>query len=190
MALNPSRPLFFSQLPPTMLSTRALRRFYSLRSIRVLSHPSSSPSSHPSSSSSSGYVPLHGGGGHLRHSPTLPLLRFPGSVCQCSTSTVDPVLGSSIELGGSVVPLIVEEGGDVVSYRQTSAYSAIELALDSVVKIFTVSSSPNYFLPWQNKSQRETYGSGEYDHCFYFGFCLFLSFCIGEVLSVTVPLSI
>ncbi|KAK9293355.1 hypothetical protein L1049_021347 [Liquidambar formosana] len=42
----------------------------------------------------------------------------------------------------------------------TDAYSAIELALDSVVKIFTVSSSPNYFLPWQNKSQRETMGSG------------------------------
>ncbi|KAJ6690059.1 hypothetical protein OIU85_006350 [Salix viminalis] len=42
----------------------------------------------------------------------------------------------------------------------SDAYSAIELALDSVVKIFTVSSSPNYFLPWQNKSQRETMGSG------------------------------
>lgn len=42
----------------------------------------------------------------------------------------------------------------------TDAFSAIELALDSVVKIFTVSSSPNYFLPWQNKSQRETMGSG------------------------------
>ncbi|KAG9160551.1 hypothetical protein Leryth_025482 [Lithospermum erythrorhizon] len=40
------------------------------------------------------------------------------------------------------------------------AYSAIELALDSVVKIFTVTSSPNYSLPWQNKSQRETMGSG------------------------------
>lgn len=39
-------------------------------------------------------------------------------------------------------------------------YSAIELALDSVVKIFTVASSPSYFLPWQNKSQRETMGSG------------------------------
>lgn len=43
----------------------------------------------------------------------------------------------------------------------TDAYSAIELALDSVVKIFTVSSSPNYFLPWQNKSQRESMGSGK-----------------------------
>ncbi|XP_054809742.1 protease Do-like 10, mitochondrial isoform X2 [Prosopis cineraria] len=40
------------------------------------------------------------------------------------------------------------------------ANSAIELALDSVVKIFTVSCSPNYLLPWQNKSQRETMGSG------------------------------
>ncbi|KAK3002550.1 hypothetical protein RJ639_021411, partial [Escallonia herrerae] len=48
-----------------------------------------------------------------------------------------------------------EENGDV-----DNAYSAIELALDSVVKIFTVSSSPSYFLPWQNKSQRESMGSG------------------------------
>ncbi|BBH00594.1 DegP protease 10 [Prunus dulcis] len=40
--------------------------------------------------------------------------------------------------------------------RSTTDKDAIELALDSVVKIFTVSSSPNYFLPWQNKSQRES----------------------------------
>ncbi|WRX23812.1 PDZ domain - like 6 [Theobroma cacao] len=45
-------------------------------------------------------------------------------------------------------------------HTETDAYLAIELALDSVVKIFTVTSSPNYFLPWQNKSQRETMGSG------------------------------
>ncbi|KAK7316500.1 hypothetical protein VNO77_35573 [Canavalia gladiata] len=38
--------------------------------------------------------------------------------------------------------------------------TAVELALNSVVKIFTVSCSPNYLLPWQNKSQRETMGSG------------------------------
>ena len=44
--------------------------------------------------------------------------------------------------------------------RVDHAVSAIELALDSVVKIFTVSCSPNYLLPWQNKSQRETMGSG------------------------------
>lgn len=47
------------------------------------------------------------------------------------------------------------------SGKTTNAYAAIELALDSVVKIFTVSSSPNYALPWQNKSQRETTGSGQ-----------------------------
>lgn len=40
------------------------------------------------------------------------------------------------------------------------AADAVELALDSVVKIFTVSTSPSYFLPWQNKSQRESMGSG------------------------------
>lgn len=40
------------------------------------------------------------------------------------------------------------------------AVDAVELALDSVVKIFTVSTSPSYFLPWQNKSQRESMGSG------------------------------
>lgn len=51
--------------------------------------------------------------------------------------------------------------------RLTDAYSAIELALDSVVKIFTVSSSPNYFLPWQNKPQRETTGSGTYASLLY-----------------------
>ncbi|XVF56350.1 hypothetical protein PTKIN_Ptkin06aG0112700 [Pterospermum kingtungense] len=45
-------------------------------------------------------------------------------------------------------------------HAETDAYLATELTLDSVVKIFTVSSSPNYFLPWQNKSQRETMGSG------------------------------
>jgi len=40
--------------------------------------------------------------------------------------------------------------------------TAVELALNSVVKVFTVSCSPNYLLPWQNKSQRETMGSGQF----------------------------
>ncbi|XP_038703018.1 protease Do-like 10, mitochondrial isoform X2 [Tripterygium wilfordii] len=44
--------------------------------------------------------------------------------------------------------------------HQADEHLSIEVALDSVVKIFTVSSSPNYFLPWQNKSQRESMGSG------------------------------
>ena len=53
-----------------------------------------------------------------------------------------------------------EEAGLLVRH-DTDAYAAVELALDSVVKVFTVSSSPNYFLPWQNKAQRESMGSGK-----------------------------
>lgn len=45
--------------------------------------------------------------------------------------------------------------------HDTDAYAAVELALDSVVKVFTVFSSPNYFLPWQNKAQGESMGSGK-----------------------------
>ncbi|KAK3411238.1 hypothetical protein EUGRSUZ_I00006 [Eucalyptus grandis] len=48
----------------------------------------------------------------------------------------------------------------VASVDESTAYSGIETALDSVVKIFTVSSSPNYLLPWQNKPPRDTWGSG------------------------------
>lgn len=44
--------------------------------------------------------------------------------------------------------------------RTQDPYLATEIALDAVVKIFAVSSSPNYFLPWQNKAQREVTGSG------------------------------
>ncbi|KAL3654007.1 Protease Do-like 10, mitochondrial [Castilleja foliolosa] len=46
------------------------------------------------------------------------------------------------------------------SAAKDDAYHAIELALDSVVKIFTVKSSPSYLLPWQNRCQRESKGSG------------------------------
>lgn len=71
-------------------------------------------------------------------------------------------VGSSVSVGGAagVDLLEVERTGPCLSDGMLDAYLAIELALDSVVKIFTVSSSPNYFLPWQNKSQRETTGSG------------------------------
>lgn len=50
---------------------------------------------------------------------------------------------------------------DVEGRRAPDPYVATEIALDAVVKIFTVSCSPNYFLPWQNKPQREVTGSGE-----------------------------
>jgi hypothetical protein len=35
-----------------------------------------------------------------------------------------------------------------------------EEILQSIVKVFTVSSSPNFFMPWQNKTQSEKTGSG------------------------------
>ncbi|KAH7685121.1 Peptidase Do protein [Dioscorea alata] len=82
----------------------------------------------------------------------------------CSTFATVSLGGKTSGYGGSASSAAeAEEVGEeevVVSYRQTDAYAAIELALDSVVKVFTVSSSPNYFLPWQNKSQRESMGSG------------------------------
>lgn len=66
--------------------------------------------------------------------------------------------------------------GAMEDSSMSEAYSAIELALDSVVKIFTVSSSPSYFLPWQNKSQRETMGSG----LSFFPYCYQLIFIVWE----------
>ncbi|ERN20200.1 protease Do-like 10, mitochondrial [Amborella trichopoda] len=55
---------------------------------------------------------------------------------------------------------VEETDEEADGFQFTDAYAAIHLAIDAVVKVFTVSSSPNYFLPWQNKSQRETMGSG------------------------------
>ncbi|KAJ0972217.1 hypothetical protein J5N97_020176 [Dioscorea zingiberensis] len=107
----------------------------------------------------------------LRHSspPLLSKPLYPSphlllpSFSVCSTSSP---LGGKTNGCGSIASSVaeVEEVGEeeeaLLSYRHTDAYAAIELALDSVVKVFTVSSSPNYFLPWQNKSQRESMGSG------------------------------
>lgn len=70
-------------------------------------------------------------------------------LCSSSSSSSSSIANEKIS--------VVASGGVVVD---TDVYSAVELALDSVVKIFTVSSTPNYSLPWQNKSQRESTGSG------------------------------
>ncbi|KAL6954162.1 hypothetical protein U1Q18_047555 [Sarracenia purpurea var. burkii] len=84
----------------------------------------------------------------------------------CRTFFGDCAYGTPFSLKASnktLLPLSPSKSYSVLPSTNVSAditYSAIELALDSVVKIFTVSSSPNYFLPWQNKSQRETFGSG------------------------------
>lgn len=73
------------------------------------------------------------------------------AACSSDSNVASDCSFENVEVPAKVPPL---------SKGLADAYSAIELALDSVVKIFTVSSSPNYFLPWQNKSQRETMGSG------------------------------
>lgn len=79
-------------------------------------------------------------------------------------------VGSIVSVTGSAGVALseVERVAPRLSDGMMDAYLAIELALDSVVKIFTVSSSPNYFLPWQNKSQRETTGSGNLSLTFLF----------------------
>lgn len=69
---------------------------------------------------------------------------------QLSTKSENP--------GTEPIPLEVVTSDEL--YSRSDAYAAIELALDAVVKVFTVTSSPNYFLPWQNKPQREITGSG------------------------------
>lgn len=98
--------------------------------------------------------------------PSLSLLSNPlfpsSSIFSHFSASVSNFTTTSSSSKCSPIPLVVEEEDESnIGYRNTDAYAAIELALDSVVKIFTVSSSPNYFLPWQNKSQRETMGSGE-----------------------------
>ncbi|KAL0286948.1 UNVERIFIED_CONTAM: Protease Do-like 10, mitochondrial [Sesamum angustifolium] len=85
------------------------------------------------------------------------------STCSASNSSTPPDAAAS-SCGSSVENC--EGDAEAAPYAATrtaamdDAHYAIELALDSVVKIFTVASSPSYFLPWQNKSQRESMGSG------------------------------
>ena len=77
--------------------------------------------------------------------------------------------------GGGVVRHQQQQKKTTTTDREDKDRDAIELALDSVVKIFTVSSSPNYILPWQNKSQRESMGSGIFPFFFFHIRTLFLS---------------
>nr|XP_043632535.1 protease Do-like 10, mitochondrial [Erigeron canadensis] len=80
------------------------------------------------------------------------------NVNQCRPITTTAATTTTSPAIAAVEPL--NYGRTTAIADTIDAYSAIELALDSVVKVFTVSSSPNYFLPWQNKSQRESMGSG------------------------------
>ncbi|XP_064951131.1 protease Do-like 10, mitochondrial [Musa acuminata AAA Group] len=119
----------------------SLRRFSSLRRAPPLCRPSLPRTTRP-----------------ILRPPTLlpPLARCLAPFSLLSTTA--PFEGVA---GGDASPYAVSEvDEEPASHRCTDAYAAIELALDSVVKVFTVSSSPNYFLPWQNKAQRESMGSG------------------------------
>ncbi|CAD5192740.1 unnamed protein product [Musa acuminata subsp. malaccensis] len=119
----------------------SLRRFSSLRRTPPLCRPSLPRTTRP-----------------ILRPPTLlpPLARCLAPFSLLSTTA--PFEGVA---GGDASPYAISEvDEEPVSHRCTDAYAAIELALDSVVKVFTVSSSPNYFLPWQNKAQRESMGSG------------------------------
>ncbi|CAD6333800.1 unnamed protein product [Miscanthus lutarioriparius] len=94
----------------------------------------------------------------------LPHLAAAHGFSTASFSTSAPSrLGECVDVRGApAIPEEEEEGEETGALvrHDTDAYAAVELALDSVVKVFTVSSSPNYFLPWQNKAQRESMGSG------------------------------
>ncbi|PUZ65970.1 hypothetical protein GQ55_3G268400 [Panicum hallii var. hallii] len=136
-------------------SLRRLSSSSSVRSLRrVLQHPSTPPPAAP--------PPLP----PLR-TLTRALLPHLAAAHRFSTASFSSSAPSRLgECGGArgapEIPEVVEvedEAGALVRH-DTDAYAAVELALDSVVKVFTVSSSPNYFLPWQNKAQRESMGSG------------------------------
>lgn len=55
-------------------------------------------------------------------------------------------------------PSLYDEPIPLQAFQQ--ARVASELPLESIVKVFSVQTAPNYFLPWQMKSQRESTGSG------------------------------
>lgn len=78
----------------------------------------------------------------------------------CTTLILLPPLATAATAPTFRFSSSISHYSDTNYRRDTNAYSVFELALDSVVKVFTVSSSPNYLLPWQNKSQREIMGSG------------------------------
>ncbi|KAM0903872.1 hypothetical protein ACQ4PT_018397 [Festuca glaucescens] len=140
-------------------SVRLLRRLSSSSSSRSLRrlpfHPSPLPPPHPFP------LPLL----RTRTRALLPHLagRRLSTISWASTPSVR--LGECGALGTPAIPEVEKSEGEeevdsVVARHDTDAFAAVELALDSVVKVFTVSSGPNYFLPWQNKSQRESMGSG------------------------------
>ncbi|TVU01073.1 hypothetical protein EJB05_53484 [Eragrostis curvula] len=141
-----------------LAAARSLRRLSSsssfsssVRSLRrALPHqppPSAPPPLPPLRTLTRAFLP------HLAAGP-----RF--STASFSTSAPSPLRQCGVTAPPAIPEATEGEEAEALVRHDTDAYAAVELALDSVVKVFTVSSSPNYFLPWQNKAQRESMGSG------------------------------
>lgn len=72
---------------------------------------------------------------------------------------------SSVDEAKNTTPPVThqeKEESIVDEAKKTTPPSAIDLALNSVVKVFTVSSKPRLFQPWQISMQNECSGSGIY----------------------------
>ena len=99
------------------------------------------------------------------------LLRRARGLASASLAAVRPLLPSPTS-GAERIPIPhhrqrVHPSSPTFRRSLSSAAAAAAAAeaddrhlLQSIVKVFTVHSSPNYFMPWQNKPQRESSGSG------------------------------
>ena len=89
---------------------------------------------------------------------------FPRAAYRCNTACY-PFWGSvPIRSFSSVIPGIITKRGirNMCAGADYHRPGRMELssAFGSIVKVFTVAASPNWFMPWQTKQQRETTGSG------------------------------
>ncbi|CDY35320.1 BnaA04g15270D [Brassica napus] len=89
--------------------------------------------------------------------PKTATLRYVSSSnLRCSSKTSTPAPSGTAK--DKITP--VKEESSVDEAKKTTPPSAIDLALNSVVKVFTVSSKPRLFQPWQISMQNECSGSG------------------------------
>ena len=77
----------------------------------------------------------------------------------CSTRRLDQQSAETTttavdEFTTSTSSVVVEGAADPADVEKERS------VLQSIVKVFCTHSSPNYFMPWQNKPQRESSGSG------------------------------
>jgi hypothetical protein len=68
-------------------------------------------------------------------------------------------LGAARGLSGGASHEPPQHTDDEEEAEEGDAQVLSEASLQSIVKVFTVHSSPNYYMPWQNKPQRESTGA-------------------------------